>query len=113
MLLRNALCAAALAVPLALATTPASADHDIDFGVSVGIGTPHTYGYGVYGDDFYSPFHRRKLSCWQARRLVREVGFRRIRTVECNGRIYTFRGFRRGHAFVIKVNARTGAVWRA
>ena len=109
MLVKNALCAAAMAVPLALMTTPASADHDIDVRLGVGFGTPH-YGYSVYPDSFY---HRRKLSCWQARQLVRDRGFRRVRTIECNGRVYTFRAFRRNHIFVVKVNARTGAVWRA
>ena len=111
MLLRKALCAAALAAPLALAATPASSD-DIGVRFGIGFGEPY-YGYRAYPDEGFYPFHRRRMSCWQARQLVRDRGFNRVRAIECNGRIYTFRGMRRGHHFVIKVNARTGAVWRA
>jgi hypothetical protein len=111
MLLRKALCAAVLAAPLALAGTPASAD-DVAVRFGIGFGEPG-YGYSYYRDDRFYPFHRRQMSCWRARQLVRDRGFNRVRTIECSGRIYTFRGIRRGHPFVIKVNARTGAVWRA
>jgi hypothetical protein len=110
MLAKNAVYAAALAVPLALVASPASADHDVDVHFGIGIGTPH-YGYGVYPDTYY-PYHRRKLSCWQARQLVRDRGFRRVRTLECNGRVYTFRALRRGRPVTVSVNARTGAMWR-
>lgn len=108
-MLKKAVFAAALAVPLAFLTTPASAD-DVDVDFRVGIGTPH-YGYGGYSDGYY-PYHRRKLSCWRARELVRDNGFRRVRTIECNGRVYTFRALRRGRPVTISVNARTGAMWR-
>jgi hypothetical protein len=111
MLLRKLFYTAALSVPLALSAAPASAD-DVDVDVRFGVGAP-SYGYGVYGDGSYRPYHRRKLSCWRARQLVRDHGFRRVRTIECSGRVYTFRGIRRGHPVIIKVDARFGRIWRA
>jgi hypothetical protein len=110
MFAKKAVLAAALAAPLVLLASPASAD-DIDLDFRVGIGTPY-YGYGAYPDAYY-PYHRRKLSCWQARELVRDRGFNRVRTIECFGRVYTFRALRRGRPVTINVNARTGAMWRA
>lgn len=122
----NVIAAAAVAVPLMLAgSSPSTAGSNVD--VRFGFGTPY-YGhsaypyYPYYGDVYYRDrFYddddyvyrpRGKMSCWQAKQLVRDRGFRRVRTVECNGRIYTFEAIRRGKVVVISVNARTGAVWR-
>jgi hypothetical protein len=110
MLLKRMLMTAALALPLAVAATPASAD-DFDVDFRVGIGTPHYHGYRAFPDGYFP--YRRKMSCWQARELLRDRGFRRVRTLECNGRVYTFRVYRRGRPVVISVNARTGAMWRS
>jgi hypothetical protein len=113
MLLQKAFYAAALAAPLALATIPASADSDVNVRFGVGIGTPY-YGYSAYRyDDNFYPYQRRRLSCFQARELVRDRGFRRVRVIECNGRVYTFRAIRRGHVVQVQVNSRTGAIWRS
>lgn len=112
--LRNALCAAALAVPMTLAgATQSLADTDVD--VRFGIGLPG-FGYShhpYYDDDYYAQRPYGKLSCWQAKRLVRDRGFHRVRTIECNGRVYTFEAVRRGRIVLVNVNARTGAVWRS
>ena len=106
---RKALWAAAVAVPLTLVgSTPSLAGNDVDIRFGVGIGQPY-YGYPVYGD-YYRPRHR--LSCWQARQLVRNAGFYHVRTIECAGRVYTFVAFRRGKLVTISVNSRTGTVWR-
>jgi hypothetical protein len=108
---RKALWAAAVAVPLSLVgSMPSMADTDVNVRFGVGIGTPY-YGYPVYGDNYYRSRHR--LSCWQARQLVRDAGFYRVRTIECSGRVYTFRAFRRGKIVVISVNSRTGALRRS
>jgi hypothetical protein len=114
--LRNALCAAALAVPMTMVgATQSMADTDVD--IRFGIGFPG-YGYGYSHSPHYDGdygFHRpyRRLSCWQAKQLVRDRGFHRVRRIECNGRVYTFEAVRRGRIVLVSVNSRTGAVWRS
>jgi len=73
------------------------------------------YDYGHYGD--FRRHHRNRggmmLSCGEARRLVDRSGYDRVRTVECNGRTYTFRAVNnRGRNVTVYVNSRTGAIWR-
>ncbi len=53
-----------------------------------------------------------RLSCGEARGVVRNSGFRNVSTIECNGRTYTFEATRRGRDVTVFVNSRTGAVWR-
>ena len=66
-------------------------------------------GYGM-GYGFHS--NRGRLSCNEARRIVRRDGFQNVVTRECDGRIYTFTAIRHGHQILVFVNSRTGAVWR-
>jgi hypothetical protein len=105
--------AAALAMGLPLAA-------EADTNVRVYFGMPH-YGYQV-GPDYrfrdgygwYRPIgiHRGRLSRSEARRVVRNSGFRNVATIECNGRTYTFEATRRGRDVTVFVNSRTGDVWR-
>jgi hypothetical protein len=114
--LRNVFCATALAVPMLLiGATQSMAGTDVD--VRFGIGMPG-YGYGYssypyYDDDYYGQRPYGKLSCWQAKQLVRDRGFYRVRTLDCDGRVYTFQAIRHGRIVLINVNARTGALWRS
>ncbi|MEQ1524479.1 MAG: hypothetical protein ABL936_24735 [Aestuariivirga sp.] len=41
--------------------------------------------------------HRANISCGQAKRIVRNHGFRDVLTRECEGRTYTFVAKRNGH----------------
>jgi hypothetical protein len=93
---------------------------EADTKVRVYLGVPH-YGYQVGADyrfrdgyGWYRPIgvHRGRLSCGQARRIVRRSGFRNVATIECNGRTYTFEATRRGRDVSVFVNSRTGAVRR-
>ena len=105
--------AAALAMGLPLAAEAHS-------NVRVYFGMPH-YGYQV-GPDYrfrdgygwYRPvgIYRGRLSCGEARRVVRNSGFRNVATIECNGRTYTFEATRRGRDVTMFVDSRTGDVWR-
>jgi hypothetical protein len=61
------------------------------------------YGYGD-DDDFG------RVSCRQARRMLRYRGWRRVRAEDCSGRRYTFIGWRRGDFYSIRVSARSGRV---
>lgn len=68
------------------------------------------YDYGRWGD---VRLRHQRLSCGDARRLVDRSGYGRVRTVECNGRTYTFQAEnRRGKRVTVYVNSRTGAIWR-
>ena len=73
-----------------------------------GYGYRHYRHYRTYDYDDYRP----RLSCREARRLVRSHGFYNIEARECEGRNYTFSGFRNGHYAIIHVNSVTGRVWR-
>ena len=61
-----------------------------------------------YYDD-YAPV-RRKLSCGAARNVVDDFGFNKVAASECKGAVYTFRASKKGHRYVVKVNAHTGRI---
>ena len=63
------------------------------------------------GNQFMSG-NRGRISCNEARRMVRNHGFRNVATRECDGRTYTFTATRNGHRILVFVNSRNGAVWR-
>lgn len=106
--MRKALLAAVCSAPLLfLGATPSIADVDVNIGV--GVPGPRIF---VDPDDDYEYRRRDRLSCGEARGLIRERGYYRIVTLRCRGRIYTFEASRRGNRYVLKVNSRTGALWR-
>ncbi len=51
-----------------------------------------------------------RVSCGEGRLIVRDRGFRRVRTVECRGRTYTYLGRRHGDSFRVLVSSRTGRI---
>lgn len=55
---------------------------------------------------------RGRISCGEARRIVRQNGFRNVSTRECQGRTYTFTATRRGDRVLVFVDSRNGNVWR-
>lgn len=70
---------------------------------------PFDPGYRVYNDDpGYSFSHR--LSCGEARERVRSLGFKKVVSKDCSGKSYSFTGSKRGHRYLVKVNAHTGRV---
>ena len=92
--------------------------------VKIYLGVPH-YGYQVgpdyrfregYGwyqySDYNDDYNRGRLSCSEARRAVRNSGFRNVSTIECNGRTYTFEATRRGRDVTVFVDSRTGRISR-
>jgi hypothetical protein len=114
--------AAVLAATLGFGTlaTPANAQVDVD----VYLGIPHydrrmgpdyvyRRGHGWYlpRDEFRDGRYGR-LSCNEARRIVRRNGFRNVETRECQGRTYTFFATRNGRDVRIYVNSRTGRITR-
>jgi hypothetical protein len=63
-----------------------------------------------YRDDNDDDDDYGRLSCGEARRMVRRQGFRRVQADDCSGRRYRFTAFRRGEAFSIRVSARSGRI---
>jgi len=98
-----------------------SADFNVHFGVPfysyrVAPGWRYYDGYGWYDYGRWGDVRRHRgdrLSCDAARRLVDRSGYDRVRTVECNGRTYTFKALnRKGNRVTVYVNSRTGSIWR-
>jgi hypothetical protein len=65
---------------------------------------PYWLGYS-YG--LVAPY---RISCGEGRAIVRDRGFRRVRTVECRGRTYTYLGRRQGDRFRVFVSSRSGRI---
>ena len=115
--MKNLILASAFAAAVAISLPVAAEAHS---NLKIFFGLQH-YGYQV-GPDYryrngygwYRPvgINRGRLSCGEARRVVRNKGFRNVDTIECNGRTYTFEATRRGRDLTVYVNSRTGAVWR-
>lgn len=53
------------------------------------------------------------MSCADARRMIREDGYRNVVTRECDARTYVFRATRGGRHVVLHVDPRNGHMWRA
>jgi hypothetical protein len=108
--------ATALAASMAFALpTAAEAKIVVYFGMphySYQVGPDYRYrdGYGWYRPNSF--YIRGRLSFGEAKWRVRERGFRNVSTIECQGRVYTFKARRGDHRVIVYVNARSGAVWR-
>jgi hypothetical protein len=88
---KNLIVAGALSFGLlAVEPVPSNAGVDIDVGIGGGGGG--------------------RISCRQGARIVSNAGFRRVRPIECNGREYSYRGFRRDSMFRIEVRSRNGRI---
>lgn len=79
---------------LAVGSGPSLAGVDIDIGIGGG------GGYGGGG----------RISCRQGARIVRSAGFRGVRAIDCYGREFSYRGFRRDRMFKIDVRSRNGRI---
>ena len=65
------------------------------------------------GRGWYRPNKQRaNISCNEAKRIVRNSGFRDVSARECEGRTYTFVAKRNGHRILVYVNSRTGSLSR-
>lgn len=64
----------------------------------------------AYWQGFGVPFYSDRISCSYGRRAVADRGYRRVRTIECNGRNYTYTARRNGNVYRIVISARTGNI---
>ena len=51
------------------------------------------------------------ISCKAAKNLVKNAGYKKVKTIECNGGIYTFKAKKNGQKMVVAVNAITKQIW--
>ena len=66
-----------------------------------------------YGDQYsYPRRYNSRLSCNDARLLVRQRGYRNVVKLDCNGRSYAFSATRNHRRVIINVNSRTGSLSR-
>jgi hypothetical protein len=126
---------AALVAGYAMSATPAKAGSvDLHFGIGVPAPVYHNdydrrydgrrhdrpyYGRShrdrsYYGRPYGEPRHvRARVSCREGVWSAREEGFRRVRPIDCTGRHYSYRGYRDGTAWHIRVSAYSGDVINA
>lgn len=118
MIAKHSIAAGLLGAMLGLGalTMPANAQVDVD--VYLGAQYYHDRVGPDYrfrpGFGWYLPrdFRRSRLSCAEARRIVRDYGYRNVATRDCRGGTYAFLATRRGIDVQVFVNARTGRIWR-
>jgi hypothetical protein len=101
---------------------PQSANAGVDVDVSVTTYPPYSSaqyypdsGYPSYQHDYDEDddYDDDRISCWEGRRIVRNAGYRRVKTMKCHGEVYRYRGWRRGHQWRVSVDADTGRIIRA
>lgn len=75
------------------------------------------YGYGYYNPPvgYYAPYYvpsqryrYARISCGEAREIVKDHGYRNVRTRNCGGPTSSFTGVKRGNLWLVKVNTRNG-----
>lgn len=54
--------------------------------------------------------HGRSISCSQGARILRNRGFRDVRSIDCRGRHFVYRAWRGNQRFQITIDLRTGRV---
>jgi hypothetical protein len=120
-MLKKFLMAAGLAAAFSLSAQVAEAKVK----VHIGIGQPGGYcyynydpfrcgGYGYYPyPEHFVPhpgYSYDRVSCSEARWIVRERGFRDVRTTGCGGKFHVFIARKKGEIFKIKVYSRSGRI---
>ncbi len=71
---------------------------------------PWYYDPRYYDPYYYTPRYRQRISCTQARLLVRNYGYRRVRAYDCRGKVYGFIAWRKNKRYKVRVSARTGSI---
>lgn len=93
--------------------------HGYGYGYNYGYGYGYGYGYyhppiGYYAPHYYQPpRHVYRISCGQAKEIVRDHGYRNVRTRDCGGRINSFIGRKSGHLWLVRVDTRSGRISRS
>lgn len=121
MLKKSLIAAAAVAVTVAgLSTTAAQAGTKVHVDLGIGLyGVGYGHGYPVYDDyDYgYGGHHGHHggggswgVSCGEAKWEVKNANFRKVKTLDCSGKTYTFSGWKHGDKYRIKVGRKHGQI---
>jgi hypothetical protein len=72
----------------------------------------YRYYYGGYWylEPYWNGPVNSRMSCGEGRAIINDSGFNRVRTIECEGRNYTYAARRKGDTFRVSVNSRTGEI---
>jgi hypothetical protein len=98
------LVAAAALTAAVVVTAPAQAKTNINIGLGFGGGYGDYYDgydpgyYPVYGGGYGG------VSCWKAKKIVKNHGFYNVFPTDCDGNIMRFKGKKFGDWYGIKVN---------
>lgn len=100
------LVAAAALTAAVVVTAPAQADTDINIGLGLGFGGGGGYYGGGYGGGYYPVYGGGYdgISCWKAKKIVRNHGFHNVFATDCGGKVMRFKGKKFGDWYRIKVN---------
>lgn len=100
-----------LAVPIALAIGTFAIPAHAGTSVGIAIGEPYP-GYEPYPryhpyptPDYYEDDEQDQISCREGRQIVRDMAFRQVRPVKCEGSIYRYRALKRGRPWLVRVDS--------
>jgi hypothetical protein len=121
MITKTLIAAAAVSAIAFGASSTANAKVDVDLyigGFGPGYYEPSypVYEEPRYYDDEPRYEHRRpryghsRISCDDGSQAVRDVGFRKVRPIDCSGRSYAYKARRKGNTFIVTVSSRSGNV---
>lgn len=105
---------AAVAVSVAaFSATSANAgkkfDIDINLYPDYGYGYGYDVGYPVY-DGYPHHSYNWGISCGEGKWTVKSAHFKKVNTVECEGKSYTYTGWKHGDKYRIKVSRKHGEI---
>ena len=104
--------AAAVAVSVAgFSATSANAGKkfDIDINLYPDYGYGYDVGYPVY-DGYPHHSYNWGISCGEGKWTVKSAHFKKVNTVECEGKSYTYTGWKHGDKYRIKVSRKHGEI---
>jgi hypothetical protein len=52
-----------------------------------------------------------KISCTSAKQAIKANGYKKVKKIECDGFVYTFKGKMNGKKYAIAINAVTKKIW--
>ena len=68
-------------------------------------------GFGIHiNPDVFHGYADDRISCREGKGILRDFGFRRVRALECGGRIFTYKAKRGNRNYRVKMRSRDGEI---